>query len=156
MGKIALIDKKKPTKCRSEQKIGLTGVKWRLWKGRPTKHSTAQNVRIKHIMAWNSLMPHRRDLKIERNKIHKRNKDSTAWEPTARTGAIVTAERNRNTTKWATETREGQSTSRSTPWIDYGGLAFMIHLNIIPLLWSNITSVCLWLSSDVMYLSDPY
>ena len=119
-GKIALIDKRKPTECRSEQKMGLTGVKWRLWKGRPTKHSTAQNVHIKANMAWKSLIPHRRDLKIERNKIHKRKKkDSTAWKPTARTGSIVTAERNWNTID-AIETTAGQSTTRSTPWSKQG------------------------------------
>ena len=88
-----------------------TLVKRRLWKGRTTQHSTAENV------AWESLVTDRQEIwRSNGTKFTTGTTDSTVWKPIARTGAIVTTEKNRNTTWRATETAAGQSTTRNTPW----------------------------------------
>ena len=85
-------------------------------RGRTTQHWTALNVRIWQNIAWESLVTDR----AKGTKFTAGTTDSTAWKPTARNRPIVTAERNQNTTNWATETRAGQSTTRNTLWSTQG------------------------------------
>ena len=98
-----------------------TGVELKLWKRKTTQHSTAQNVRIWQNMAWESLITDRQEIwRSKGTKFTTGTTDSTAGKRIARTWAIVTTERNRNTTRWATETAAGQSTTKNSPWSTQG------------------------------------
>ena len=70
-------------------------------KVRITQQSTAQNVRIWKNIAWESLVTDRQEIwRSKGTRFTAGTTDSTAWKPIARTRAVVTAERKRNTTRW--------------------------------------------------------